>query len=115
MPRLGATAAATALLALGACAGDDPEEPPAAEPAVENGSEAGVEPATTPEAAVAPPELSADELAALVDAGEVLFLDVRPPEEISEIGTVAGYVSIPIDELADRLDELPRERPIVAL
>lgn len=85
--------AAAALLLLGACAGTDAGE----------------------QAAAPPLELSADELAALVEAGEVLFLDVRPAKEISEVGTVAGSVPIPIDELPDRLDELPRDRPIVAL
>ncbi|HJO30116.1 MAG TPA: hypothetical protein QGG30_06490 [Acidobacteriota bacterium] len=44
---------------------------------------------------------------------EVFLLDVRRPSELEEFGMVAGYTNIPIDELADRLNELPRDRPIL--
>ena len=45
--------------------------------------------------------------------GEVLVLDVRPPLEYAH-GHLPGALSIPIDELPLRLEELPRDRPIVA-
>ena len=35
------------------------------------------------------------------------------PEELEELGTVEGYTNIPIDQLADRLDELPKDKPIL--
>jgi hypothetical protein len=51
-----------------------------------------------------------DEVLAGADA---LLLDVREPEEIEELGTIEGYVNIPIDELESRLDELPRDKTIL--
>lgn len=41
------------------------------------------------------------------------FLDVRSAQELAELGTLEGYYHIPLDELEDRLDELPRDRPIL--
>lgn len=61
------------------------------------------------------PQLEGEErAAALADEG-LLLLDVREPSELEELGTVEGYVNIPIDQLADRLDELPRDKPILTL
>src|ERR1700716_2821460 len=58
--------------------------------------------------------ISADELLARLRAGEPLVMvDVRPTAEY-RAGHVAGAVSIPIDELEQRLLELPRDREIVA-
>ncbi|MDP6686506.1 MAG: hypothetical protein QF680_00845 [Acidobacteriota bacterium] len=54
-----------------------------------------------------------EELAEVFAGDEVFLLDVRRPSELEEFGTVAGYTNIPIDELADRLNELPRDRPIL--
>ncbi len=54
-----------------------------------------------------------EELAALIGADDVLLLDVRRPDEIAEHGAVAGSLNIPIEELADRLDEIPRDRPVL--
>lgn len=42
-----------------------------------------------------------------------LLLDVRTPTEFST-GAPEGAVNIPVQELAARLDELPRDRTIVA-
>lgn len=44
---------------------------------------------------------------------EFFFLDVRSAEEIATLGTLKGYVNIPIDELKERLTELPKDIPIV--
>lgn len=44
---------------------------------------------------------------------EVVLVDVRPVEEF-EAGHIEGARSIPIDELHDRLAELPADREIVA-
>lgn len=58
-------------------------------------------------------EISRDELAALIERGEALLLDARPRLEY-EHGHIPGALSLPVDELAGRLDELPRDRRIVA-
>jgi len=71
------------------------------------------EPVETAEAVKEAPQLEGEELAAALADADVFLLDVRNPEELEEIGTVEGYVNIPIDQLADRLDELPRDRPIL--
>jgi rhodanese-related sulfurtransferase len=56
----------------------------------------------------------ADELLAKLRAGEPLVIvDVRPAEEY-RAAHVAGAVSIPLEELEQRLRELPRDRDIVA-
>jgi rhodanese-related sulfurtransferase/predicted transcriptional regulator len=54
-----------------------------------------------------------EELMARLLKGDVVLVDVRPPEEF-EAGHIAGARSIPIDELEDRLGELPPEREVVA-
>ncbi len=48
-----------------------------------------------------------------IEADQVI-LDVRTTPEI-EAGAVAGSIHIPIDELRDRLDELPRDKELVVL
>jgi len=66
-----------------------------------------------PEEASTPPKLSTDELAAIHAAGGYTFLDVRTSEEIREHGTLVGHLHIPIDELEDRLSEIPPDLPVV--
>jgi len=46
-------------------------------------------------------------------SGDVVVLDVRPAEEYAS-GHIPGAVSIPVAELADRLDELPADADVVA-
>jgi rhodanese-related sulfurtransferase len=48
-----------------------------------------------------------------LEDGDVVVLDVRPAEEY-RAGHIAGARSIPIAELAGRLDELPPDREVVA-
>jgi NADPH-dependent 2,4-dienoyl-CoA reductase/sulfur reductase-like enzyme/rhodanese-related sulfurtransferase len=43
-----------------------------------------------------------------------LLLDVRDPDELAEHGKLPGAVNIPLGELRDRMNELPRDRTIVA-
>jgi glyoxylase-like metal-dependent hydrolase (beta-lactamase superfamily II)/rhodanese-related sulfurtransferase len=47
-------------------------------------------------------------------APETFVLDVREPAEYAD-GHVPGAVSLPQSELATRLDEVPRDRPIVTI
>jgi rhodanese-related sulfurtransferase len=54
-----------------------------------------------------------DELLRRLAADEVFLLDVRPALEYQQ-GHIAGAQSIPLDELAERIEELPQGRPIVA-
>jgi rhodanese-related sulfurtransferase/predicted transcriptional regulator len=54
-----------------------------------------------------------EELRARLRRGEVVLVDVRPPEEFAA-GHIDGARSIPIDELERRLAELPTDREIVA-
>ena len=54
-----------------------------------------------------------DELLDRMATGRLVVLDVRPTTEF-EAGHVEGAVSIPLDELRDRLGELPARGNIVA-
>jgi rhodanese-related sulfurtransferase/DNA-binding transcriptional ArsR family regulator len=65
------------------------------------GARDGLEPVTRPE------------LLERARSGRVTVLDVRPAEEF-EAGHIAGAVSIPIDELEERLGELPKSKEVVA-
>ena len=57
-------------------------------------------------------EMSHEELRSRVAAGDVVVLDVRPVEEY-QAGHIPGALSIPVDELADRINELPEDVEIV--
>ena len=48
----------------------------------------------------------------LAEPGPPLVLDVRAEDEVAEVA-IEGSVNIPLSRLLDRLDELPRDRPIV--
>jgi ArsR family transcriptional regulator len=54
-----------------------------------------------------------DELKARLKAESVILVDVRPAEEYAS-GHIAGAISIPHDELEDRLREIPRDKEVVA-
>lgn len=58
-------------------------------------------------------ELDREALIGRVRRGEVVVLDVRPPEEY-RAGHIPGAVSMPIGELERRLGELPEGREVVA-
>jgi rhodanese-related sulfurtransferase/DNA-binding transcriptional ArsR family regulator len=53
------------------------------------------------------------ELLRRVELGEVTLIDVRPREEYLA-GHLPGAVSMPVDEIATRLHELPKRRDVVA-
>jgi rhodanese-related sulfurtransferase/predicted transcriptional regulator len=54
-----------------------------------------------------------DELIARLARGDVVLVDVRPPEEF-EAGHIEGARSIPFEELERRIAELPRDREVIA-
>lgn len=57
--------------------------------------------------------IGTDELHRRLDRGDAVVLDVRPrPEYVG--GHLPGAMHIPLEELADRLAELPRDREVVA-
>ena len=57
--------------------------------------------------------VSREELLARARAGDVVVVDVRPGSEYAA-GHLPGAVNIPVEELADRLDELPPGTEVVA-
>lgn len=54
-----------------------------------------------------------DELIARMRSGEAVLVDVRPSEEF-QAGHIEGARSIPLEELEDRLAELPSDREVIA-
>lgn len=58
-------------------------------------------------------EVTADELAERIDRGRAVVIDVRPTLEYAA-GHIPGARSIPIDQLDDAADSLPRSREIIA-
>ncbi|EHR52734.1 Rhodanese-related sulfurtransferase [Saccharomonospora marina XMU15] len=57
--------------------------------------------------------VDSEELLRRLRGGDALVIDVRPGPEY-EGGHLPGAVHIPLEELADRLAELPRDKEIVA-
>lgn len=58
-------------------------------------------------------EVTREELLARAGVGTVTVLDVHPDAEY-HAAHIPGAVSIPLEELRDRLSELPEDREIVA-
>jgi len=58
-------------------------------------------------------EVSRAELLERIGSGRVTVVDVRPPEEYAA-GHIPAAISIPLDELAERLAELPNDQDVVA-
>ena len=59
-------------------------------------------------------EVTTDELAAALDAGDVFVLDVRRHEEWVE-KRLPGVTLIPLDELGDHIEEMPDDQPIYVI
>ncbi len=58
-------------------------------------------------------EVGRDELAERLRDGEVIVVDVRPATEY-QAGHIAGAISIPIDDLASSVEQLPADVDIIA-
>ena len=59
------------------------------------------------------PKMASDDVMTLLDKGEVFFLDVREPSELEELGTLEGYVNIPLGQIEKRLKEIPKDKAII--
>jgi NADPH-dependent 2,4-dienoyl-CoA reductase/sulfur reductase-like enzyme/peroxiredoxin family protein/rhodanese-related sulfurtransferase/TusA-related sulfurtransferase len=46
-----------------------------------------------------------------VDTSKVTLIDVRTPDEYS-LGTIQGAINIPLDNMRDRINEIPLDRPV---
>ncbi|WP_103665238.1 ArsR/SmtB family transcription factor [Gracilimonas amylolytica] len=57
--------------------------------------------------------ISRDELLRKMEEDDVYLIDVRPSEEF-ELGHIKNAVSLPKVELGERLDELPKDKEVVA-
>lgn len=60
------------------------------------------------------PTVSAAEWEQWVEENEAVVLDVREPFEWA-MGTLPGSALISMGEILDRIDELPRDRPILCV
>ncbi len=61
-----------------------------------------------------PARIDMEALKQRVDQGkDLFFLDVREPKELEELGTLKGFVNIPLGQLEARLKEVPKDRFIV--
>lgn len=49
----------------------------------------------------------------LQEQGHVFFLDVREPSELEELGTLDGYVNIPLGQIEKRITEIPKDQAII--
>jgi hypothetical protein len=59
------------------------------------------------------PKMASDDVMALIEKGEVFFLDVREPDELVKLGTLEGYVNIPLGQIEKRLNEIPKDKAII--
>ena len=55
-----------------------------------------------------------EDVAALPRDGSVTLLDTRTPGEVRR-GMIDGFVNIPVDELRERLDEIPKGKPVYVI
>lgn len=60
----------------------------------------------------AAPRITIDQLRERMNRGEVVVVDVRPPEAYRE-QHIAGAINLPSDQIAARAAELPKEKLIV--
>ena len=60
-----------------------------------------------------PEPVAMDELIKRANSGDVVILDTRPASEYAA-GHIAGAISVPVDELQERLRQLPKGKEYVA-
>ncbi len=59
------------------------------------------------------PKMASDDVMTLIEKGEVFFLDVREPDELEKLGTLDGYVNIPLGQIEKRLSEIHKDKAII--
>ena len=57
--------------------------------------------------------LSSDQLAEKMKQEDITIVDVRPQQEFDE-GHIAGALNIPVEDLSEKVDELPKDQEVVA-
>ena len=70
------------------------------------------QPATSPPGPKAP-KMASDDVMAVLEKGQVFFLDVREPGELEELGTLDGYVNIPLGQIDQRIKEIPKDKSVI--
>jgi hypothetical protein len=61
-------------------------------------------------------QLTTDELRRYLEQkGKYVFLDVREAKELEDLGTVENHIHIPLGDLENRLNELPKDKLIITL
>jgi rhodanese-related sulfurtransferase len=56
---------------------------------------------------------SVDRLNEIMDASEIFLVDVREDDEVAETGMIPGAVHIPLRTVAQNLDQIPADQPVV--
>ncbi|NRA84310.1 MAG: FAD-dependent oxidoreductase [Gammaproteobacteria bacterium] len=59
------------------------------------------------------PIINADEL--VLGAPHQSLIDIRNPAELAKFGTIAGAINIPVNQLRDRINELPKDQQLVII
>lgn len=57
--------------------------------------------------------LSSDQLADKMKQEDITIIDVRPKQEFDE-GHIAGALNIPVEDLSEKTDQLPKDQEVVA-
>lgn len=57
--------------------------------------------------------LSSSELVSKMESEEITIVDVRPKQEFEE-GHISNAINIPVDNLSEKLQELPKDKEVVA-
>lgn len=70
---------------------------------------------SAPEVAQEAPQLKGAQITEALADEDVFLLDVRRAGELTEQGAIEGYTRIHIDELEARLDEVPKDRPVLVI
>jgi rhodanese-related sulfurtransferase len=56
---------------------------------------------------------SVEKLNEIIDASEIFLVDVREDDEVAETGMIPGAVHIPLRTVAQNLDQIPTDQPVV--
>jgi 3-mercaptopyruvate sulfurtransferase SseA len=94
------------LLAANVAMGGAAQNPPPAKPTAQ------VQPAAPADPLAAAPRISVAEAKKALDSGKAVLVDVRAAQAF-QMEHAKGAVNIPLDEVASRAGELPRDKQII--